>query len=80
MDGMALAITAALAILVLLRMMPGAFSPVLAMAQGRPSVPALPDDDEEQLPETDRAPRRWLPWSVAGVAAIRLALLLTLHA
>ena len=80
MEPLALAIAAALALLVLMRM-PGAFSPVLAFeAEGRPLVPAVPDDDEEQLPETDRAPRRWLPWSVAALAAIRLMLFLTLHA
>ena len=53
-------------------------APALAFA-GRPLE--LPDDDEEQLPETDRAPRTpWLALGVAAVAALRLALLLTLHA
>jgi hypothetical protein len=52
--------------------------PVLA---GRAPPPARPgDDEEEQLPETDRAPRPWLPLSVAAVAALRLVLLVTLHA
>jgi hypothetical protein len=78
---MVLAIAAALAIIVLMKVMPGAFSPALVFEGfGRPSPPALPDDDEEQLPETDRAPRPWLPWSVAAVAALRLVLLVTLHA
>ena len=81
MEPMALGIAAALAIIVIMRLTPGAFSPVLAIdAAGRPSTPPLPDDDEEQLPETDRAPRPWLPWSVAAVAAVRLVLLVTLHA
>jgi hypothetical protein len=78
---MALAIAAALAIIVITRLTPGVFAPVLAIdAAGRPIAPSLPDDDEEQLPETDRAPRPWLPWSVAAVAALRLVLLVTLHA
>jgi hypothetical protein len=78
---MALAIAAALALIVLMRMTtPGVFSPVLAFEAGRPTAPSLPDDDEEQLPETDRAPRPWLPWTVAAVAALRLVLLATLHA
>ena len=49
--------------------------PVLA---GRAPPPPRPrDDEEEQLPETDRAPRAfpWLPAAVAGVAALRLCLL-----
>ena len=75
-----LVIAFALALLVLLRR-PGVFSPVplLAGASDRPGQPA-PGDEEEQLPETDRAPRRWLPWSVAAVAAVRLVLLLTIQA
>jgi len=73
-----------LALLVLLRR-PGVFSPVplaaLAASASRwPATPAPGDDEEEQLPETDRAPRPLLPWGVAALAALRLALLLTLHA
>jgi hypothetical protein len=80
MELLALAVAAALALLVLLRR-PGVFSLALATEGGLP-VPAspMPGDDEEQLPETDRAPRPWLPWSVAALAAFRLVLLLTLHA
>jgi hypothetical protein len=40
----------------------------------------MPGDDEDQMPETDRAPRHWLPWGVAALATVRLAFLLTLHA
>jgi hypothetical protein len=81
MEQMTLVIAAGFALVLLTRVAPGLFSPVLAFAaQGRPVVPSVPDDDEEQLPETDRAPRNWLPWSVAAVAAVRLVLLLTLHA
>jgi len=82
MEPLALAVVFALALLVLLRM-PGGLSPVPVTAQGNPwpTTPS-PDDEEEQLPETDRAPqRRWImPWAVASVAALRLVLLLTLRA
>jgi hypothetical protein len=80
MEPLALAIAFVLALLVLLRR-PGVFSPVpLAVSASRwPTTPA-PGDDEEQLPETDRAQRPILPWGVAAVAALRLVLLLTLHA
>jgi hypothetical protein len=80
MEPLALAIAFVLALLVLLRR-PGVFSPVplAANAARWPTTPA-PGDEEEQLPETDRAPRPILPWGVAAVAALRLVLLLTLHA
>jgi hypothetical protein len=79
MEPMAAALAAALAIVLLLLRWPGVFSPVLAVeGWARPQNP--PGEDEEQLPETDRAPRPWLPWGVAAVAGIRLVLLLTLHA
>jgi hypothetical protein len=80
MEPLALAIAFALALLILLRR-PGALSPVplFAGASRWPGQPA-PGDEEEQLPETDRAPRRWLPWSIAAVAAVRVVLLLTLQA
>jgi len=57
------------------------FSPALVVEGGLP-VPAspAPGDDEEQLPETDRAPRPWLPWTIATVGVVRLVLLVTLHA
>jgi hypothetical protein len=81
MEPLAFAIVAALALLVLLRR-PGALFPVLlADGPGRWTHPAGPGDDDEQQPETDRAPRRrWLPLCVAALATVRLALLLTLHA
>jgi hypothetical protein len=80
MEPLLLAIAFALALIILLRR-PGALSPVpLAVGMSRwPGAPA-PGDEEEQLPETDRAPRRWLPWGVAAVAGVRLVLLLTVHA
>ena len=80
MEPLALAIAFVLALLVLLRR-PGVFSPVplAASASPWPAAPA-PGDEEEQLPETDRAPRPILPWGVAAVAALRLVLLMTLHA
>jgi len=67
----------ALAIVALLRR-PGVFSPALVME--RIAAAAAPGDEDEQLPETDRAPRPWLPWAVAAVAALRVGLLVTLHA
>jgi hypothetical protein len=80
MEPLALAIAFALALLIVLRR-PGVFSPVpLAVhASPWPTTPA-PDDEEEQMPETDRAPRPWLPVGVATLATVRLVLLLTLHA
>jgi len=53
--------------------------PLAGSASPWPATPA-PGDEEEQLPETDHAPRPLLPWGVAAVAALRLVLLLTLHA
>ena len=80
MEPLLLAIVIALALVVLLRR-PGVFSPVLVAAgASRWPNPPAPGDEEEQLPETDRAPKRWLPWSVATVAALRLVLLVTLRA
>ena len=80
MEPLALAVVFALALLILMRR-PGALSPVLIAAGSGawPTNPA-PGDEDEQLPETDRAPRRWLPWSVAAVAALRVVLLVTMHA
>ena len=80
MEPLALVIAFVLALIVLLRR-PGVLSPVplLASASRWPVTPA-PGDEEEQLPETDRAPRPLLPWGVAAVAALRLVFLLTLHA
>jgi hypothetical protein len=54
--------------------------PVLAGAP--PSTgPAGPGDEDEQLPETDRAPRAfpWLPAAVASAAALRICLLVAVH-
>jgi hypothetical protein len=80
MEPLAIAFGAALAIVILLRR-PGQFSPALVLEGGKRWRQATtPGDEEDQLPETDRAPRPWLPWSVAGVAALRLVFLMTLHA
>jgi hypothetical protein len=80
MEPLALAVAVALALIVLLRR-PGVFSPVLlAAGETRWPAPSTPGDEDEQLPETDRAPRPWLPWGVAAVAAVRLVCLLTMHA
>jgi hypothetical protein len=80
MEPLAIALVAALAIVILLRR-PGAFSPALVLeCAARSPAPSAPGEEEDQLPETDRAPRPWLPWSVAAVAALRLVLLLTLRA
>jgi len=79
MEPLALAIAFVLALLVLLRR-PGVFSPVPleASASPWPTTPA-PGDEEEQLPETDRAPRPLLPWGGRRGGAPAGALL-TLHA
>jgi hypothetical protein len=80
MESLALAVAFALALIVLLRR-PGVFSPALVLAgMSRWPAPTTPGDEEEQLPETDRAPRPWLPLGVATVATVRLVCLLTLHA
>jgi len=80
MEPLALAIAFVLALIVLLRR-PGVLSPVpLLVSASRWPVTPAPGDEEEQLPETDRAPRPLLPWGVAAVAALRLVFLLTLHA
>ena len=78
MEPTVVALAAALAIVILLRR-PGALSPVL-LFEGWARPPVAPGEDEEQLPETDRAPRPWLPFCVGAIAALRLVLLLTLHA
>ena len=79
MEPLALSIAAALFILALLKM-PGLTQPALAFAQ--PIAGSIPGEDDEELPQTDRAPRGRLPlaWAVASVAALRLLLLVTLHA
>jgi hypothetical protein len=54
---------------------------ILVPACGETPVLAPPDDDEEQMPETDRTPRRlrWLPTVVAATALVRLVVLVALH-
>jgi hypothetical protein len=61
---------------------PGNFSPALVLeTESRCEGRTSPDeDDEEQMPETDRAPRPWLPWTVAAIALVRVTLLVTMHA
>ena len=79
MEPLALSIAAALFVLALLKM-PGFTVPAIAFAVPHEAV--LPGEDEEELPQTDRAPspHRWLSWTVLSVAALRLVLLVTLHA
>ena len=80
METLAIALVAALALAILFRP-PGAFAPALVLAaQGTSRPLPSPNDDEEQLPETDRVPRRWLPICVACVAVLRVVLLITLGA
>ena len=89
----ALSLLVALAIVALTRA-PWVFSPAL-VAEPLPGTAQLPGDDEEQQPETDRAPRHdvgstrraegagwrpWLGWTVASVAAVRLVVLVALGA
>jgi hypothetical protein len=71
----------AFALIVLLRR-PGVFSPAFVLeGAARDEAPTAPGDEDDQLPETDRAPRRRLLWAaVLGVALVRIALLVTLHA
>ena len=79
MEPVALSVAVLLFILVLLRR-PGVFAPAMAFAAGPRETTELPDEDEE-LPLTDRAPSRpWLRWTVASVAAVRIVLLVALHA
>jgi hypothetical protein len=56
-------------------------APALEQAGG-PRVPGEGGEDDEQLPETDRAPRRGLhalTCAIALTAAVRLGLLVALH-
>jgi hypothetical protein len=76
MDPVVASVLIALAIVALLRR-PWVFSPALVIERTADAAVAPGD---EQLPETDRAPRSWLPWTVAAVAALRVGLLVTLHA
>jgi hypothetical protein len=70
---------AAFALFILLRR-PGLFSPALVL-EGAEHAPVLaPGDEDEEMPETDRSPRPWLPWAVAAVAFVRVTLLVALHA
>jgi hypothetical protein len=75
----ALTLVVAFALIAVLLRRPGVFAPVMAFA-GQPDAAAIPGDDEEEMPETDRAPRHRLAWAVAAVAVLRLTLLVTLHA
>jgi hypothetical protein len=84
MEPIALVAAAAVVLFALLRR-PGFFSPALVLeGESRCEAPASKDpegDDEEQMPETDRAPGRpWLPWAVAAIGLLRVTLLVTLHA
>jgi hypothetical protein len=74
----ALSLLIAFVFIALLRT-PGVFSPALVLEAQAPGT-RMPDDDEDQMPETDRAPRHWLTWGVAAVGLVRIGLLVTLHA
>ncbi len=79
MEPVALTLFFALAIVLLFRR-PGVFAPALAVEDRMPGT-RIPEENDEQQPETDRAPRtNWLPYAVASVAAVRVALLVALHA
>jgi hypothetical protein len=81
MEHIALVAVAVVVLIAFLRTA-GFFSPALVHeGESRCQGPATPDDPEdEQMPETDRAPRPWLPWAVAAIGLIRVTLLVTLHA
>jgi hypothetical protein len=56
----------------------------VSVGQAEPEGPKRPEDgpDDEQLPETDRAPRgvpQLLTYAVAATAALRLGMLVALH-
>lgn len=70
---------AAVALFILLRR-PGLFSPALVLEESEPAPFAAPGDEDEEMPETDRAPRPWLPWAVVAVGLVRVTLLMALHA
>jgi hypothetical protein len=55
--------------------------PVLEPIGPTTALPAPTDDDDEQLPETDRTPRKlpWLAATVVATAAVRVGLLVALH-
>lgn len=69
----------AVAIVILLRR-PGVFAPALAGAEVAARWPATPAGEDEELPQTDRAPAHWLVWTVALLAALRLTLFVALGA
>ena len=78
MASLSLWIAAALFLVAFFRM-PGLTEPALAYAD--PVSGTIPGDEDEELPQTDRAPsHHWLPWLVGAVGAVRLVLLVTLHA
>jgi hypothetical protein len=56
-------------------------APVLVSQVASEPRPGDAGDEEEQQPETDRAPRSfpWLPTAVAMTAALRLCLLVGWH-
>ncbi|MGZ6143896.1 MAG: hypothetical protein ACXWLM_11200 [Myxococcales bacterium] len=80
MELLALSLLIVIAVAALTRM-PGVFAPALVTEGSVHGTIPAPGDDDEQQPETDRAPSRpWLPGAVLAVAGLRLVLLLTLHA
>ncbi|HYV67275.1 MAG TPA: hypothetical protein VE964_13615 [Myxococcales bacterium] len=78
---MAWALAAAALLLFVLRRWGWVLAPAAVERASGPRTPGE-DGDDEQLPETDRAPRRGpsaLACAVAVTAAVRLGLLLAIH-
>ena len=80
MEPLALTAFLAIAIFALFRT-PGVFAPALAGPEQSAYWPGTVKDEDEELPQTDRAPSfQWLPYAVAAVATVRLAFLVALQA
>jgi hypothetical protein len=73
--------TIAFAVLLFVLLRTHAVRIAIAAWNGDPFEALPPDEEEEQKPETDRAPRRfaWLPVTVAALAVVRAGLLVALH-
>jgi hypothetical protein len=80
MEPVALTLIAVFVFAAFLLLRPTQFAPALAF-EGRAET-ELPGDEDDQMPETDRAPRRRNPlaWTVAALALVRVTLLIALGA